>query len=130
MCSSDLLPPPALREVFSATAPPPSSASSSTSSLQEPYPPGGPGAGGGMVFSGDKDHRFEYNHSPGQQSNPTSIHLYNHAIGRKDGGPPQPPGPPPGQSWASPSQAVAQPLPLGFVPHVNSAAIRGRGLPF
>ncbi|XP_062335274.1 cyclin-dependent kinase 13 [Osmerus eperlanus] len=124
------LPPHALREVFSATAPPPSSASSSTSSLQEPYPPGGPGAGGGMVFSGDKDHRFEYNHSPGQQPNPTSIHLYNHGIGRKEGGPPQPPGPPPGQSWASPSQAGAPPLPLGFVPHVNSAAIRGRGLPF
>uniref|UniRef100_A0A673JMV2 Cyclin-dependent kinase 13-like n=1 Tax=Sinocyclocheilus rhinocerous TaxID=307959 RepID=A0A673JMV2_9TELE len=57
-----------------------------------------------MVFSGDQDHRFEYNHS----------------------GPPPPSVPPPGQAWTSPSQ----PLPLGFVPHVNTAALRGRGLPF
>ncbi|XP_067233413.1 cyclin-dependent kinase 13 isoform X2 [Chanodichthys erythropterus] len=62
------------------------------------------GAGGGsMVFSGDKDHRFEYNH-----------------VG------PGPPPPPPGQAWTSPSQSV----PLGYVPHVNTAALRGRGLPF
>uniref|UniRef100_A0A672LXY7 Cyclin-dependent kinase 13-like n=1 Tax=Sinocyclocheilus grahami TaxID=75366 RepID=A0A672LXY7_SINGR len=57
-----------------------------------------------MVFSGDQDHRFEYNHS----------------------GPPPPSVPPPGQAWTSPSQ----PLPLGYVPHVNTAALRGRGLPF
>ncbi|KTF74214.1 hypothetical protein cypCar_00048216, partial [Cyprinus carpio] len=50
-----------------------------------------------MVFSGDQDHRFEFNHS----------------------GPPPPPVPPPSQS-----------LPLGYAPHVNTAALRGRGLPF
>uniref|UniRef100_A0A8C5FV68 Cyclin dependent kinase 13 n=1 Tax=Gadus morhua TaxID=8049 RepID=A0A8C5FV68_GADMO len=56
---------------------------------------------GGMVFTGDKDHRFEYNHSPGE-------------------GPPCAGAPPP-----------SLPLPLGYVPHVNStAALRGRGLPF
>ncbi len=69
-------------------------------------PPLGPEAfahGAGAVFSGDKDHRFEYNHS----------------------GPP-PSVPPPGQAWTSPSQS----LPLGYVPHVNTAALRGRGLPF
>ncbi|XP_074415979.1 LOW QUALITY PROTEIN: cyclin-dependent kinase 13 [Carassius auratus] len=56
-----------------------------------------------MVFSGDQDHRFEYNPS----------------------GPP-PPVPAPPQAWTSPSQS----LPLGYVPHVNTAALRGRGLPF
>ncbi|KAK2869728.1 hypothetical protein Q8A67_024120 [Cirrhinus molitorella] len=87
-----------------------------------PHPPlapeafahgGAAGAGGGsMVFSGDKDHRFEYNHSP-------------LPVG------PGPP-PPPGQAWTSPSQSGAPPLPLGYVPHVNAAAaaLRGRGLPF
>uniref|UniRef100_A0A3Q0QQQ9 Cyclin dependent kinase 13 n=1 Tax=Amphilophus citrinellus TaxID=61819 RepID=A0A3Q0QQQ9_AMPCI len=41
-----------------------------------------------MVFTGDKDHRFEYNHSPlpvEGQPNPSAIHLYNHAMARKDG---------------------------------------------
>ncbi|KAK6292781.1 hypothetical protein J4Q44_G00362820 [Coregonus suidteri] len=126
------LPPHALREVFSSSAPTPGSSSAAGSlapSLQEPYPLGTGGGRGGssMVFSGDKDHRFEYNHSPSLpgegQLNPTSIHLYNHAT-------PPPPIPPPGQSWGSPSQAGAPPMPLGFNPHVNSATIRGRGLPF
>ncbi|XP_016107969.1 cyclin-dependent kinase 13-like [Sinocyclocheilus grahami] len=57
--------------------------------------------GAGAVFSGDKDHRFEYNHSGPAPA-------------------------PPGQVWTSPSQS----LPLGYVPHVNTAALRGRGLPF
>lgn len=80
-----------------------------------------PGAGGGaggssLVFSGDKDHRFEYNHS-------------TLPVGP---GPPLPsvPPPPPGQAWTSPSQSGAPPLPLGYVPHVNTAGLRGRGLPF
>lgn len=74
------------------------------------------GAGGSLVFSGDKDHRFEYNHS-------------QLPVGH---GPPPPsvPPPPPGQAWTSPSQSGAPPLPLGYVPHVNTAALRGRGLPF
>ncbi|XP_051970918.1 cyclin-dependent kinase 13-like [Xyrauchen texanus] len=78
---------------------------------------GGRGAGGGcMVFSGDKDHRFEYNHSPlpvGPGPPPPSILP-----------------PPPGQAWTSPSQSGAPPLPLGYVSHVNTAALRGRGLPY
>lgn len=127
-----------LREVFSGHAQAPGSSSAAgplAPAHPEHYPSGtGAAAAGGMVFAGDKDHRFEYNHSPlpvDGQSNPTAIHLYNHAIGRKDGVPPLPPIPPPGQSWGSPSQAGAPPLPLGFTPHVNSAAaIRGRGLPF
>nr|XP_040022517.1 cyclin-dependent kinase 13 isoform X1 [Gasterosteus aculeatus aculeatus] len=124
------LPPHALREVFSGhgTAGGSSSAAGPPPGHTDPYPPG---AGGrSMVFTGDQDHRFKYNHSPlpvEGQPNPGAIHLYNHAMARKDGGPP----PPPGQAWGSPSQLGAPPLPLGFAPHVNStAAIRGRGLPF
>lgn len=73
-------------------------------------------AGGSLVFSGDKDHRFEYNHSP-------------LPVGP---GPPPPsvPPPPPCQAWTSPSQSGVPPLQLGYVPHVNTAALRGRGLPF
>ncbi|KAM4606430.1 cyclin-dependent kinase 13 [Polymixia lowei] len=128
------LPPHALREVFSG--PPQVSGSSAAAGPLAPahpesYPQGTGVAGpSSMVFTGDKDHRFEYNHSPlpvEGQPNPNTVHLYNHGMGRQDGIPP----PPPGQSWGSPSQAGAPPLPLGFVPHVNStAAIRGRGLPF
>ncbi|XP_056155068.1 cyclin-dependent kinase 13 [Lampris incognitus] len=132
------LPPHTLREVFSGPAQAPGSSSAAGPLAQthpDPFPPGA-GAGGpsGMMFSGDKDHRFEYNHSPlpvEGQPNPNAIHLYNHNMGRKDGVPPPPPIPAPAQGWGSPSQAGALPLPLGFVPHVNStAAIRGRGLPF
>uniref|UniRef100_A0A3Q2NSL4 Cyclin dependent kinase 13 n=1 Tax=Fundulus heteroclitus TaxID=8078 RepID=A0A3Q2NSL4_FUNHE len=132
------LPPHALREVFSGSGQ--AAASSNSAGVLPPahpdqYPPGAAAAAasgpGSMLFSGDKDHRFEYNHSPlpvEGQPNPSAMHLYNHAMARKDGVPPLPP---PGQPWGSPSQVGAPPLPLGFVPHVNSAAtIRGRGLPF
>lgn len=132
------LPPHTLREVFSG---PGQAASSSTApgalapAHPDPFPPSAGASGpSSMVFTGDKDHRFEYNHSPlpvEGQSNPSAIHLYNHAMARKDGVPPPPPIPAPGQPWGSPSQVGAPPLPLGFVPHVNSTAtIRGRGLPF
>ncbi|KAF6720550.1 Cyclin-dependent kinase 13 [Oryzias melastigma] len=89
----------------------------------DPFPPAAPAPArpANMVFSGDKDHRFEYNHSPlPVEAPPNALHLYNHAT------------PPiPGQAWGSPSQIGAPPLPLGFVPQMNStAAIRGRGLPF
>ncbi|KAM4533994.1 cyclin-dependent kinase 13 [Odontesthes bonariensis] len=119
------LPPHTLREVFSG---PGHAATSSTHS--DPFPPGAATGPSSMVFTGDKDHRFEYNHSPlpvDGQHNPGAIHLYNHTMARKDGVP----RPPPGQPWGSPSQVGAPPLPLGFVPHVTSTAtIRGRGLPF
>lgn len=137
------LPPHALREVFSGTA---QGAPSTHHPHPDHFPPGSSSSAAppSMMFSGDKDHRFEYNHSPlpvEAQPNPNAIHLYNHAMARKDAAPPpqpppQPPPPPPqsapGQPWGSPSsQAGPPPLPLGYVPHVNStAAIRGRGLPF
>ncbi|XP_026861736.2 cyclin-dependent kinase 13 [Electrophorus electricus] len=132
----------ALREAFSGSVNVPAP----TSAAPEPFTHAGAAAagstggasGGGtsaMVFSGDKDHRFEYNHSPipvESTSHPTSIHLYNPAIGQKDGGPHPPsiPPPPPGQAWSSPSRSGAPPLPLGYVPHLNTAALRGRGLPY
>uniref|UniRef100_A0A8D3DAH3 Cyclin dependent kinase 13 n=1 Tax=Scophthalmus maximus TaxID=52904 RepID=A0A8D3DAH3_SCOMX len=106
-----------------------------TTTHPDPFPPGSGATGpSSMVFTGDKDHRFEYNPSrlPVEgQPNPSVIHLYNHAMARKEGVPLPPPIPAPGQPWGSPSQVGAPPLPLGFVPHVNSTAtIRGRGLPF
>ncbi|XP_028290587.1 cyclin-dependent kinase 13 [Gouania willdenowi] len=131
------LPAHALREVFGGPGPgAPSSAPPRILAPCRPDPfPAGPGVAGpgSMVFTGDKDHRFEYNHSPlpvDGPANPNTIHLYNHAMVRKDGVHPPPPIPAPGQAWGSPSQVGAPPLPLSFVPHVNSATIRGRGLPF
>ncbi|KAM6971651.1 cyclin-dependent kinase 13 [Tautogolabrus adspersus] len=131
------LPPHALREVFSGSGQ--ASGSSSAAGVHapahpDPFPPGTGATGpSSMVFTGDKDHRFKYNHSPlpvEGQPNPSAIHMYNHAMARKDSVPP-PPIQAPGQSWGSPSQVGAPPLPLDFVPHVNSTAtIRGRGLPF
>lgn len=137
------LPPHALREVFGG----PGQATGSSNSVGV-LPPAHPdqfqsGAAAAaaatsgpssLLFSGDKDHRFEYNHSPlpvEGLANPSAIHMYNHAMARKDVAPPPPPIPAPGQPWGSPTQVGAPPLPLGFVPHVNSTAtIRGRGLPF
>ncbi|XP_037135408.1 cyclin-dependent kinase 13 [Syngnathus acus] len=116
------LPPHSLREAFSgpSQAPP-------LDSFPPPVPPTTGGAPG-MLFAGDKDHRFEYSPLPVEgQPNPGALHLYNHTLVRKDGMPPLPPPPvpPPGRAWASPSSQV----PLGFVPHINST-VRGRGLPF
>ncbi|KAI1889234.1 hypothetical protein AGOR_G00177050 [Albula goreensis] len=126
------LPSHSLREVFSSSAPPSSSSSARphTPGYQEPYSHSGAGAGGGggsgLVFSGDKDHRFEYNHSPLPVEglpHPTSIHAYNHSLNRQDSAPPPLP-PLPGQGPGVP------PFPPGFMPHMNNAALRGRGLPF
>ncbi|XP_026056680.1 cyclin-dependent kinase 13-like isoform X1 [Carassius auratus] len=85
---------------FSCPPPPFGFADSYLGHMMPPQPPLGPGAG--SLFSGDQDHRFEYNHSAA------------------------PPVPPPGQAWTSPSQSLT----LGYGPHVNTVALRGRGLPF
>uniref|UniRef100_W5N249 Cyclin dependent kinase 13 n=1 Tax=Lepisosteus oculatus TaxID=7918 RepID=W5N249_LEPOC len=115
------LPSHSLREMFSGGAAAPHSGSGG-----RPLTPGGRGAAG-MLFSGDKDHRFEYNHSPLPMlanSNAGGGHPYNHSLSRQDsmtaGGPPQP------QAWGSPSQAYAQ----GYRPHMNTSTLRGRGLPY
>lgn len=137
------LPPHTLREVFSGpsqTAGGSSAANVLAPLHQEPFPQGAgaaaaaAAAASSMLFSGDIDHRFKYNQSPlpvEGPPNPSAIHMYNHTLLHKDGVPPLQAIPAPGQPWGSPSQLGAPPLPLGFVPHVNStAAIRGRGLPF
>ncbi|XP_061568970.1 cyclin-dependent kinase 13 [Cololabis saira] len=126
--------PHSLREVFSGHAAGSSAAPGLPPPHPEAYPPGAavapPTVPSSMVFTGDKDHRFEYNHSPlhVEPPNPSTLHLYNHMV-RKDV-PPPPPMSVPGPPWGSPSQVGPPPLPLGYVPHVNSSAIRGRGLPF
>lgn len=130
------LPPPSLRDMFvAAPAPPPSSSSSSSSAVpppgyqDPPFPHGGVG-----LFSGDKDHRFEYNHSPLPDGLAHPAGLHGYGVGRQDGPPPPQLHPhPPGQAWGSPSPshpAGAPPFPPGFLPHMNAAALRGRGLPF
>ncbi|KAJ8279487.1 hypothetical protein COCON_G00065530 [Conger conger] len=129
------LPSHSLREFFSHTPPPGSSSSSApphTQGYHEPYPHRG-APGSGPVFSGDKDHRFEYNHVPPPpvdgHPHPAGAHGYNHAPSWQDGPPPPLP-PHPGQGWGSPSQPAVPPFPPGFMPHMNTAPLRGRGLPF
>ncbi|MGH0132014.1 UNVERIFIED_CONTAM: hypothetical protein FKN15_071515 [Acipenser sinensis] len=100
----------------------------------------GCGTGGGaMLFSGDKDHRFEYNHSPlpvlANSSNLESIHAasmpgniysYNHGMSRQENM--LPGGPAHGQNWGSPSQGGA--YSQGYRAHMNTSTLRGRGLPY
>ncbi|KAG5268912.1 hypothetical protein AALO_G00217840 [Alosa alosa] len=97
------------------------------------------GSGGGtnninrMVFSGDKDHRFEYSQSPVPVNGSSSLQLYNHTISGKDGALPFPPSTVTshhGQAWESPSQSGAPPLPHGFAPHMSTASLRGQCPPF
>ncbi|KAJ8268493.1 hypothetical protein COCON_G00136650 [Conger conger] len=131
------LPPHALRDMFGGAPPALSPSPSSSSSLpppgyqDPPFPHGGVG-----LFSGDKDHRFEYNRSPltAAEGLPHPAGLHGYGVSRQDAPPPHPPPPhPPVQAWGSPSlsQPVgAPPFPPGFLPHMNAAALRGRGLPF
>ncbi|KAL4623434.1 cyclin-dependent kinase 13 [Arapaima gigas] len=129
------VPPHVLREIFGSPAPPPM-----PPGFQEPFPRGGPATAG--VFTGDKDHRFDYSHSPlSMETVPhaASVHGYNHSMNRQDcvlplppppHPPPHPPPNPPGPGWGSPAQPGAPPFPPGFMPHMNATGIRGRGLPF
>ncbi|XP_061877015.1 cyclin-dependent kinase 13 [Entelurus aequoreus] len=114
------LPPQTLREVFSR----PSHSAPPVPAHPEPFPlPGTPVTGpSSMVFTGDKDHRFEYSSLPVEgQPSMSALHLYNHAMVRKDGVPPPP---------LIPASPTPPPPPFGYV-HVNpTAAIRGRGLPY
>ncbi|XP_023698077.2 cyclin-dependent kinase 13 [Paramormyrops kingsleyae] len=128
------VPPHALRDMFRSTAPPPS-AQQLPPGFPEAFPHGGVApahTGSSLMFSGDKDHRFEFNHSPLPMEGlpPPS---YNHSLSRADHVLPPPlPLPPhrPAPGWGSPSQPSMAPFPPGFMPHMNAAALRGRGLPF
>ncbi|AWP17149.1 Cell division cycle 2-like protein kinase 5 [Scophthalmus maximus] len=86
------LPSHTLREVVSGPGQATGSSSCAgvlTTTHPDPFPPGSGATGpSSMVFTGDKDHRFEYNPSrlPVEgQPNPSVIHLYNHAMARKEG---------------------------------------------
>ncbi|XP_064409413.1 cyclin-dependent kinase 13 [Latimeria chalumnae] len=93
---------------------------------------------GSMLFSGDKDHRFEYNHGPlpvlgngGDPSVglectrplPTKVHNYNYGssvhenVGTS--------GPLLGHTWGSPAQGPG--YPQSYRGHINAPVIRGRG---
>ncbi|KAB1276064.1 Cyclin-dependent kinase 13 [Camelus dromedarius] len=93
---------------------------------------------GPMLFSGDKDHRFEYSHGPiavlanssdpstGPESThplPAKIHNYNYGgnLQETPGGP----GLMHGQTWTSPAQGPG--YSQGYRGHISTSAGRGRG---
>lgn len=98
---------------------------------------------GPMLFSGDKDHRFEYSHGPisvlgnsrdasvGPESThslPTKMHNYSYGSNLQEN-----PGGIShmhGQTWTSPAQGPG--YSQGYRGHISTSAVRGRGrgLPF
>ncbi|XP_069071986.1 cyclin-dependent kinase 13 isoform X2 [Pleurodeles waltl] len=110
----------------------------------EPFPSSVAGYGdsylntGSMMFSGDKDHRFEYMHGPilvlGNSGDPsigadvthglsTKMQNYNYSTNLQDM--PRGPGHIQGHTWSSP--AHVQGYSQGFRGHINPATVRGRG---
>lgn len=126
----------------SGGAPPPSAFSesfpSSVTGYGDIYLNAGP-----MLFSGDKDHRFEYSHGPisvlgnsrdasvGPESThslPTKMHNYSYGSNLQEN-----PGGIShmhGQTWTSPAQGPG--YSQGYRGHISTSAVRGRGrgLPF
>ncbi|XP_010152067.1 PREDICTED: cyclin-dependent kinase 13-like [Eurypyga helias] len=121
----------------SGGAPPPSAFSesfpSSVTGYGDIYLNAGP-----MLFSGDKDHRFEYSHGPipvlgssgetsagpeSTRSLPTKIHNYSYGTNL----PENPPGigHMHGQTWTSPAQGPG--YSQGYRGHISTSAVRGRG---
>ncbi|XP_021241364.1 cyclin-dependent kinase 13 isoform X6 [Numida meleagris] len=126
----------------SGGAPPPSA-------FSESFPSSVTGYGdiylntGPMLFSGDKDHRFEYSHGPisvlgnsrdasvGPESThslPTKMHNYSYGSNLQEN-----PGGIShmhGQTWTSPAQGPG--YSQGYRGHISTSAVRGRGrgLPF
>ncbi|XP_068940683.1 cyclin-dependent kinase 13 [Petaurus breviceps papuanus] len=98
---------------------------------------------GSMLFSGDKDHRFEYSHgpiavlanssdpTPGPESThslPAKMHSYNYGGNLQES--PVGPGLLHGQTWPSPAQGPG--YSQGYRGHISTSTSRGRGrgLPF
>ncbi|XP_057287620.1 cyclin-dependent kinase 13 isoform X5 [Pezoporus wallicus] len=119
-------------------APPPPSA------FSESFPGSVTGYGdiylnaGPMLFSGDKDHRFEYSHGPipvlGSNSDapvgPESTHslptkMHNYSFGSNLQENPGGIGHMHGQTWTSPAQGPG--YSQGYRGHINTSAVRGRG---
>ncbi|XP_064908066.1 cyclin-dependent kinase 13 isoform X6 [Columba livia] len=121
----------------SGGAPPPSA-------FSESFPSSVTGYGdiylntGPMLFSGDKDHRFEYSHGPipvlgssgdasagpeGTHSLPTKMHNYSYGSNLQEN-----PGGIShmrGQTWTSPAQGPG--YSQGYRGHISTSAVRGRG---
>ncbi|NXD28249.1 CDK13 kinase, partial [Spelaeornis formosus] len=121
----------------SGAAPPPAA-------FPEPFPSSVTGYGdlylsaGPMLFSGDKDHRFEYSHGPipvlggssdaatGPESThalPTKMHSYSYGSNLQEN--PAGISHMHGQTWTSPAQGPG--YSQGYRGHVNTSAVRGRG---
>ncbi|NXX92265.1 CDK13 kinase, partial [Centropus bengalensis] len=126
----------------SGGAPPPSafteSFPSSVTGYRDIYLNTGP-----MLFSGDKDHRFEYSHGPipvlgsssdasaGPESThplPTKLHNYSYGSNLQEN--PSGISHLHGQTWSSPAQGPG--YSQGYRGHISTSAVRGRGrgLPF
>ncbi|XP_065483670.1 cyclin-dependent kinase 13 isoform X5 [Caloenas nicobarica] len=121
----------------SGGAPPPSA-------FSESFPSSVTGYGdiylntGPMLFSGDKDHRFEYSHGPipvlgssgdasagpeGTHSLPTKMHNYSYGSNLQEN-----PGGIShmhGQTWTSPAQGPG--YSQGYRGHISTSTVRGRG---
>ncbi|KAM9025168.1 cyclin-dependent kinase 13 isoform 4-T4 [Ara ararauna] len=93
---------------------------------------------GPMLFSGDKDHRFEYSHGPipvlGSNSDapvgPESAHslstkMHNYSFGSNLQENPGGIGHMHGQTWTSPAQGPG--YSQGYRGHISTSAVRGRG---
>ncbi|XP_067147334.1 cyclin-dependent kinase 13 isoform X4 [Apteryx mantelli] len=121
----------------SGGAPPPSafseSFSSSVTGYGDIYLSAGP-----MLFSGDKDHRFEYSHGPipvlgnsGDASKgPESTHalpakMHNYSYGSNLQENPSGISHMHGQTWTSPAQGPG--FSQGYRGHISTSAVRGRG---
>ncbi|NXH12167.1 CDK13 kinase, partial [Bucco capensis] len=98
---------------------------------------------GPMLFSGDKDHRFEYSHGPipvlgsssdasagpeSTRSLPTKMHNYSYGSNLQEN--PSGLSHMHGQTWTSPAQGPG--YSQGYRGHISTSAVRGRGrgLPF
>ncbi|KFM00754.1 Cyclin-dependent kinase 13, partial [Aptenodytes forsteri] len=121
----------------SGGAPPPSA-------FSESFPSSVTGYGdiylntGPMLFSGDKDHRFEYSHGPipvlgssgdasaGPESThslPTKMHNYSYGSNLQEN--PSGISHMHGQTWTSPAQGPG--YSQGYRGHISTSAVRGRG---
>ncbi|KAM9649150.1 cyclin-dependent kinase 13 isoform 12-T12 [Morphnus guianensis] len=121
----------------SGAAPPPSA-------FSESFPSSVTGYGdiylntGPMLFSGDKDHRFEYSHGPipvlgssgdtsaGPESThslPTKMHNYSYGSNLQEN--PSGISHMHGQTWTSPAQGPG--YSQGYRGHISTSAVRGRG---
>uniref|UniRef100_A0A8D2JCZ8 Cyclin dependent kinase 13 n=1 Tax=Varanus komodoensis TaxID=61221 RepID=A0A8D2JCZ8_VARKO len=123
--SSAAPPPPAFSEPFH----------SSVTGYGDIYLNAGP-----MLFSGDKDHRFEYSHGPitvlgnsgdtstgsGSESTHTlSTKMQNYSYGSNLQEPPGTVGHMHGQTWTSPAQGPG--YSQGYRGHISTSTVRGRG---